>query len=286
MDQSRKALDTSNSTTVKVINFVAIKVKGAENRKKVESTVSTQVYINDIPETNPSLAPRKVCQVEKRTIRPDKKKEDPIKHKPKTPSLQHSACKMISNHHDNVVWEEGRDDAAVISNDIAMNASPKIHSIEENAELKPQVQVLIVKEDLHSIEIEQAFTNVNSQKASKDIENRNNADTHDAGSPLIFSESKSNFITDTFLLSSMYGGTYAESAKDSESDTSANTSTNPSPSFQGSWRTRLGSIEEPENSTTSKTRIDRLNQDVVDVKKARARYTISNVLNQQKRANM
>ena len=37
---------------------------------------------------------------------------------------------------------------------------------------------------------------------------------------------------------------------------------------------------------TSKTRINRLNQAVVDVKKARARDTISNVISQQKRANM
>merc|ERR1712062_638916 len=133
-----------------------------------------------------------------------------------------------------------------------MNARPKIHSNAENAELTPQIQVQIVNKDLHSIEIEQAFTNENSQNAPTDIEYRRNAGTHDAGSPLIFSESKSNFITDTFLLSSMYGGTYAESAKDSESDTSSNTSTNPSPSFQGSWRTRLGSVEELENTTTSK----------------------------------
>ena len=124
------------------------------------------------------------------------------------------------------------------------------------------------------------------QNQSKEIENRRNDDIHDAGSPLIFSESKSNFITDTFLLSSMYGGTYAESAKDSESETSANTSTNPSPSFQGFWRTRLGSIEEPENMATSKTRINRLNQAVVDVKKARARDRICNVLSQQKSVNM
>ena len=185
-----------------------------------------------------------------------------------------------------MVWEESTDDVALISNDSAISASPKIHSNEENAELTPQIQVQIVNEDLHSIEIEQAFTNKNSQNAPKDIENGRNADTHDAVSPLIFSQSKSNFITDTFLLSSMYGGTYAESAKDSESDTSANTSANPSPSFQGSWRTRLGSIDEPETITTSKTRINRLNQDVVDVKKARARCTISNVLSQQKRNNM
>ena len=193
---------------------------------------------------------------------------------------------MISMHQNNVIWEESKDDVAVISNDIALKAKQKIHSNEEKAELTPRIQVEIVKEDLHSVEIEQAFANVNSQKPSKEIENRINADIHQSGSPLIFSESKSNFITDTFLLSSMYGGTYAESAKDSESDTSANTSTNPSPSFQGPWRTRLGSIEEPENMATSKTRINRLNQAVVDVKKARARDTICNVLSQQKSVNM
>ena len=74
-------------------------------------------------------------------------------------------------HQNNVVWELSKDDAAIMSHDSAMKAKPKIHSHEEKAELAPQIQVEIVKEDLHSTEIEHAFRNMNPQNQSKEIEN-------------------------------------------------------------------------------------------------------------------
>ena len=126
MDQNRKMLETPNSTTVKVINFVAIKVKGAESTKKVVTSVSTQKYMNHIPESNVSLTSRKVCQVEKRTTRQDKMRDGPVQHNPKTTTVRHAVCEMISMHQNNVIWEESKDDVAVISNDIALKANQKI----------------------------------------------------------------------------------------------------------------------------------------------------------------
>ena len=113
---------------------------------------------------------------------------------------------------------------------------------------------------------------------------------------------KSNFITDTFLFGNVYKQFPDGDSKDSEEDTLTETSDTPPPSLQGSWRTRVGSTEPPENSTikspwppktssTAKThpvshnKLDKLNQTIVDVKRARARDTISNALSKHQEAH-
>lgn len=316
--------DNCNSTTVKIINFVAIKTrKNIANPKNTDCekpNPSYQVKIEDGNATNAYKCLELKVDIDDNNLNNDVIYEEDYESEVKRGTLEDV------NHIDNSISEIVRSDGNTKAKGLANQSNgsegeqpendddvtnpvvdiPTLRKISTNNKKSNDIDGECThhfvpsfckeKESIPNIDVnKEAHEAIQQHDDSKEFL-KNDVEVGEGKSGLIFSEPQSNFITDQFLLESRFGNMYTERENSSESVFSAEVICGPSSSVNQPWRTRIECIQPREISNSNSCKINQslnssqisenhkknyselLQQSLIDVKKSRARDTISNVL--------
>ena len=316
---SANALENKcQSTTVKVINFVAIKTTSNIATKKINVDAKTDTSDRKIVEDRDLNKSDKYhdddCNNNENSGAIYGKGNSPEEKisSPSIPDQDNNSINKDAEFHEKLSKNSFDNQSNLVDKEIeeqlvtfcidGPNPIYEICAVEYDVtnrieeEFKTNVSLSIKFETEKVSQTASILTTTKSfQQKVDDIESLNIASAMtERKSPLIFSEPQSNFITDNFLLDSMFGTTYSERVKKYETPAPLDANSISTPSFHGTWRSKIDASKEPltsnpssskSSSTSNKPFDDRkknyselLQQSLIDVKKTRARDTISNVL--------